>query len=156
MISITVPGGETFCLEHLVLDFNGTIALDGTLLEGVKERLVHLSQLLAIHVITADTHNSVAGQLRDLPCSLHIITPESQDRQKKLLVEELASHSTMAIGNGNNDALMLQTAALGVCLLQEEGASTRALSAAQVVCRSIHDALDLLGKPDRLRATLRN
>lgn len=40
MIEIEIPGGETLRLEHLVLDFSGTLARDGRLLPGVRERLL--------------------------------------------------------------------------------------------------------------------
>ena len=34
MIRIDVPGREIIEIEHVVLDYNGTIALDGQLIEG--------------------------------------------------------------------------------------------------------------------------
>ena len=37
MIEIDVPGFGALRLEHLVLDYNGTLACDGMLLEGVHE-----------------------------------------------------------------------------------------------------------------------
>jgi soluble P-type ATPase len=50
---------------------------------------------------------------------------------------------------------MLAASALGVAVLLEEGASSLSLSAADVVCRDILSALDLLTHPLRLTATLR-
>ena len=35
MIDIDIPGRDHYRLEHLVLDVNGTLALDGNLLDGV-------------------------------------------------------------------------------------------------------------------------
>jgi soluble P-type ATPase len=43
MIKIKIPGYKTLQLSHLVLDHNGTLAVDGILLSGVKERLKTLS-----------------------------------------------------------------------------------------------------------------
>ncbi len=39
MLTVTIPGKGTLKLKHMVLDFNGTMACDGTLLAGVEERL---------------------------------------------------------------------------------------------------------------------
>ena len=35
MLTISIPGGATLDIEHLVLDYNGTLAVDGVLLPGV-------------------------------------------------------------------------------------------------------------------------
>lgn len=83
MITIDIPGRKTFHLEHLVLDFNGTLAVDGNLIDGVKERLQELSGKLSIHVITADTFGTVANQLKGINCHVKILEKEQQDRQKK-------------------------------------------------------------------------
>lgn len=39
MIRIDVPGREIIEIEHVVLDYNGTIALDGQLIEGAAWRI---------------------------------------------------------------------------------------------------------------------
>jgi len=51
--------------------------------------------------------------------------------------------------------LMLRDAALGICLTEAEGACVQTLQAADIVCRSAKDALNLLLNPKRLIATLR-
>jgi len=55
MITIDIPGSQKLELEHLVLDYNGTIACDGLLIPGVKDILINLSRSLSIYVLTADT-----------------------------------------------------------------------------------------------------
>ena len=61
----------------------------------------------------------------------------------------------VAIGNGNNDALMLKAAKLGIAVCLKEGCSRRAIEAAQIFVTSPVDAVDLLLSPKRLIATLR-
>src|SRR5205823_11960550 len=39
MLEVEVPGLACFRLEHLVLDVNGTLALDGKLVAGIAQRL---------------------------------------------------------------------------------------------------------------------
>jgi soluble P-type ATPase len=57
MMEINIPGLKALRLTHLVLDFNGTLACDGKVLEGVRERLEALARELEIHVLTA-THSA--------------------------------------------------------------------------------------------------
>jgi soluble P-type ATPase len=155
MISIDIPGSRPLALEHLVLDYNGTLAVDGNLIQGVDSRLEHLSATLDIHVVTADTFGKVRDGIAGLPCHLVVLGPGEQDVAKQHFVRELGAATTVAIGNGRNDALMLQEAALGIAVLLDEGASARTLQAADVVCPPITAALDLLTNPRRLVATLR-
>ena len=156
MISVTIPGWKTLQLSHLVLDYNGTIAFDGRLIDGVKERLTALATSLTIHVLTADTFGSVREALADIACRLAIIPVEEQAEAKLAYVGELGPETCVCIGNGRNDRFMLKEAALGIALLQAEGAAVEALLAADVLARNILDALDLLSHPLRLTATLRS
>jgi len=156
MMKLSIPGYGEVHLEHLVLDYNGTLACDGVLLPGVGEKLRILSNVVEVHVVTADTFGKVKEELDGLPCSVVVIPEENQGETKRDFVKNLGSESVVSIGNGRNDGLMLQEAALGIALIQQEGASTRSLQAADVVARSISDALELLLKPLRLTATLRS
>ena len=70
MLTIPIPGREDLQLAHLILDYNGTIALDGAVIESIRSRLDKLAESLSICVITADTHGTAAAACRDLP--LHI------------------------------------------------------------------------------------
>ena len=156
MLAIDIPGRKHVEIDHLVLDYNGTIALDGDLIQRVPEMMEELSTQLTIHVLTADTHGTVKEKLVGLPCRLHVISPERQNRAKLDYIQRLGCGRVAAIGNGENDALMLREAVVGIGIIQPEGASTAALQAAAVVCTSIRDALNLFIKPARLKATLRN
>ena len=156
MIKIDVPGFGPLQLEHLVLDFNGTLAVDGELLPGVAERLTTLAARLSVHVMTADTHGTAARALGRLPCSLAVAPPSGQAEAKRRFVEALGAERVVAIGNGRNDRLMLEAARVGIAVVQAEGASAQALAAADLVVPTIADALDLLAHPLRLVATLRD
>ncbi len=70
-------------------------------------------------------------------------------------VQRLGADAVAAIGQGANDAGMLQTAALGICVLSLEGAAVEALLAADLVTPDIFAALDLFEKPMRIIASLR-
>ena len=49
MIEIEIPGFRVLQLSHLVLDYNGTQAVNGDPIEGVKSRLDELAGSLDIH-----------------------------------------------------------------------------------------------------------
>jgi soluble P-type ATPase len=155
MLDINIPGAQPLGLSHLILDYNGTLACDGSILPGVAERLKILAKDLEIHIVTADTFGSVRTQVARLPVQLAVIPPEKQAQAKAAYLENLGPANSVAIGNGRNDALMLKQAALGIAVVQTEGAAMEALLAADVVTPGIVDALDLLLHPDRLKATLR-
>jgi len=155
MISISIPNYSNLTLQHLVLDMNGTLARDGILLPGVKERLDQLKPLLTIHLITADTHGGGQEAARMLDIVFHKMNPGPGGPQKLALVQNLGPQHVVAIGNGGNDALMLQESALGIAVNGSEGMAVAALLAADVYIPQIDEALELLLHPDRLRATLR-
>ena len=155
MIEIPIPGYPALRLEHLVLDYNGTLAVDGQLLDGVREALTDLSRQLSVHVLTADTFGKAGESLEGVPCRLFVLPRENQDTGKLSYVQRLGCDRTVAMGNGRNDRLMLQEAVLGVAVMLAEGVFTGTLTAADVVCRDILDALNLLTNPLRLVATLR-
>ena len=156
MLEICIPGYVPLRFSHLVLDYNGTLACDGRLIEGVRERLEALSSSFEIHVLTADTFGSVREALSGLPCRLAVIPMEDQAQAKEEYVRKLGFEHSVCIGNGRNDRLMLKKAALGIAVVQAEGGSVEALLVADVMSTGILDALDLLLHPLRLTATLRS
>lgn len=155
MIAIEIPGRGELRLDHLVLDFSGTLARDGALTTGVAERIAELSRRLLVHVVTADTRGTARKTLAGVPCNLHLLEPGSEAESKLHFVRGLDPASVAAVGNGANDRLMLREASLGVAVVGPEGAAYDALAAADVVVCSICDAFDLLREPMRVRATLR-
>jgi len=156
MLAIAIPGFRDLELDHLVLDYNGTLAVDGVLIPGAHDALVALAPKIEIHVVTADTYGGAERELAGLPVKLTVIPRESQAEAKLAYVQRLGVERVFAIGNGRNDRRMLAAVAVGVALLQREGGAGEALAAADVVAVDIIDALDLLRHPARLIATLRS
>ena len=155
MINLDIPGRGMYQFKSLVLDMNGTIAFDGIIPESVIERLQELSKGLAIHIITADTHGRLDSQRDKLPAGIQRVTPPGEGLQKAEFLENLGTETTVAIGNGVNDAEMLKLAKLAIAVIGGEGCSTAALKAADIITKSPEDALDLLLHTNRLIATLR-
>jgi soluble P-type ATPase len=156
MIEIVVPGYRTLRLQHLVMDYNGTLAQDGRLLEGVRTRLEGLAGQLRLHVITADTFGLARDQLASLPCELAILGSHKQAGAKLAYIRRLGREQVAAIGNGRNDRLMLKAAVLGLAVAQGEGAAVESCLAADLLVPDILTALDLFIDPRRMIATLRS
>jgi soluble P-type ATPase len=156
MLAMDIPGFGRLELEHLILDYNGTLALDGELLPGVEERLADLAGKLRPHVLTADNHGSVRQRLAHLPYHVHVLGGGDETQAKLSYVTELGEGHCACLGNGRNDSLMLAKAALGIAVLGPEGVAIQALLAADLLAPGILPALDLLLNPQRLRATLRS
>lgn len=140
-----------------MLDLNGTLGLDGRLLEGVAERLAALQSRLHPVILTADTHGGAAQVRAELGLEVVVLRPGGQEAVQKLeFVRGLEANHVVAVGNGANDILMLKECAVGICVLGPEGAATQALLEADVVVADVRHALDLLLNPKRLVATLRS
>ncbi|NOZ49075.1 MAG: HAD family hydrolase [Chloroflexi bacterium] len=155
MITIDIPNTLTLKLQHLVLDLNGTLAVDGAVLPGVAARLQLLHPNLDIILLTANTHGGGAEAAAMLGIQFRQLQPGPGGPQKQAFVQGLGVEHVVAIGNGRNDALMLAQAALGIAVNGAEGMAVAALQAADLYVRNINDALDLLLYPNRLRATWR-
>jgi P-type E1-E2 ATPase len=151
-IELEIPGRGRLEIEHLMLDVNGTLTDRGRLLDGVASALERLQGRLEPLLVSADTFGTLDEIGRDLGVSTRAVTTGDEKRR---LVEELGAGRTTVIGNGTNDVLALEAAALGIAVLGPEGTSVEAARAADVLCRSVVEALELLLDPRALAATLR-
>jgi soluble P-type ATPase len=151
-VAVSIPGLADLELEHLMLDVNGTLTNRGVLLVGVEERLAIIARNLRLHLVSADTF----GTLPEIAATLGAEAVRARTGEDKLRrLRELGPEHCAVIGNGANDALVLEASALGFAVIGPEGASAAALRAGDVVCGSVSDALDLLLEPQALAATLR-
>ncbi|WP_319763696.1 ATPase P [Maridesulfovibrio sp.] len=156
MINLDIPGFAKLEIEHLVLDYNGTLALDGNLLPGVGKLILELSEDVKLHVLTADTLGQCEEELSGLPVTIHIISGSPEDKSKLDYIESLGPEKCACIGNGRNDMLMLKNAALGIIISGAECMSMKAARAADLVATDISSALGVFTHPVRLLTTLRN
>jgi soluble P-type ATPase len=154
MIELNIPGRGVIQLQNLVCDINGTLAVDGVLLEGVKLRLSALHDRLTLHLLTADTHGKQDIIDQRLGLKSVRIQPGNEAEQKENYVAKLGADTVVAIGQGANDAGMLRIAALGICVLSPEGTAVETLLGADLLAANIFEALDILEKPLRIVATL--
>lgn len=156
MIEINIPGREeTLRIRAVALDYNGTIARDGLLLEGAADRIRQLTPLVDVYVLTADTYGTVAQQCEGLGVTVKTFPRAGAALCKEEIVRGLGA-GVCAVGNGFNDIQMFDAAELALAVLEKEGVCAALLPHADVLVTAPEDALDLLLRSDRLRATLRN
>jgi P-type E1-E2 ATPase len=155
MIAFDIPGSGSYRLEHLVMDVNGTLAVDGQLIEGVAAKIESLRKQVTIHLLTADTHGKQSMIDQQLGLTAIRVMPGGESLQKADYVRRLGSESVAAIGQGANDAEMLAVARLGICVMSVEGVAAKSLLAADLIAPTILSALELLENPKRIVATLR-
>lgn len=154
MLKLDIPGIGAWQLEILVLDYNGTLALDGELLK-IEDEISHLAEILEIHIITSDTFGSVRHQYEGLPVTVRVLETDNHTLEKAEYLNLFGVREVVAIGNGANDQLMLEKARLGIVVVGDEGCSAKTLLSADVAVKSIHEAFGLLRNPKRLVATVR-
>ncbi|MCI8665591.1 MAG: ATPase P [Dorea sp.] len=154
-MKIDIPGFKILELEYLILDYNGTIAADGMIPEDIVRRLKMLAEKFRIYIVTADTHGNAREACAKLPVEVYTFPSRDAAHAKRELVEKLGSERCICVGNGRNDMLMFQIAALSVAVMDAEGMYGRLGEKADVCVRSMQEGLDLLVKEKRLIATLR-
>jgi P-type E1-E2 ATPase len=155
MIELKISGRGELRLQHLVSDVNGTLDVDGVLIDGLSKRIALLRDRLSVHLLTADTHGRQAVIDEQLNLSAVRVKPGNEAAQKADYVRNLGAESVIAIGQGANDSEMLKAAGLGICVMSSEGVAVETLLAADLVVPDILTALDLLDNPVRILASLR-
>ncbi len=155
-MELKIPGYGEFTIQNVLLDLNGTLTIDGVVPDEVKVRLGKLKQFLRVVILSADTRGNLETLASELGVEFFKLNGDETATQKLELLKEMGSTRTIAVGNGQNDVLMLTEAAIGIAVIGPEGASAKALAAADVVAPGITFALDCILNPLRLVATLRH
>ncbi len=154
MISIERPGQNNLEIDFILIDFEGTLAPDRRVHPKAKDKINLLSKRTKIYILAKEEKKLVEERLRKVKAEITYFT-EGQSSQGKLdLLRKLGAVQCVAIGNGADDAPMIEEAGFGICTIGVEGASAQAMKNADLVFMSILDALDFLLKPLRQRATL--
>lgn len=155
MKKIDIPGLGELILDNLVLDYNGTLAIDGKLIGGVDKKLQKLSEELDIYVLTADTFGTAESECEKLDIKLNTFNSDDASIYKRKFVESLGEKNSICIGNGYNDIEMFKAAGVSICTVQAEGACGKLFMYSDVVVSSILDGLDIIIDSNKLKATLR-
>ena len=153
---IEIPGRSALDIRNIVLDYNGTLANNGTINENVKNKLLELAKYYELYVLTADTYGSAAKECADMPVALKTFPQEGAGLFKKKIVEELNPAHCACLGNGFNDVEMLTIAALSIGVVGTEGMFAALAQHADILICNIEDGLDLFLNTKKIVATLRS
>ncbi len=154
MILIERPELNPLEVEFILIDFEGTLAVDRRVHPKAKDKIDLLSKRAKMYVLTKEKRELIEERLRKVKAEI-IYLAETDSSQRKLdLLRQLGPARCVAIGNGADDAATIQEAGIGICVIGKEGASGEAMKNADLVFTDILDALDFLLKPLRQKATL--
>ena len=152
---IEIPGYTSYDLKYLLLDYNGTVALDGAIKPSVKELIREISTELEVFILTDDTHGTAAAECAELPVTLKTFPTATALDSKLEILNSLGADNCCTIGNGRNDLLMCRESALSISVIGEEGCYSKLITQTNITVKNIEDGFELLLKPKRLIATLR-
>ncbi len=157
MKKFVIPKFKSLTIENVIFDINGTLQFQGMISNEVVTKVKELKERYNIYLVSSDTRGNLKQLANKLEVAYIKITVDniSDAEGKNKELEKLGKHRTIAIGNGNNDALMLKNARLGILIIGSEGASTKSLMNADLVFTSIVDAIGFLMDDKAIIATLR-
>lgn len=156
MLLYEIPGRDNIQINNVVFDYNGTIAVNGKLIEGVKERINKLAEDVKVYILTADTYGTVERECKDINCKVLTFPKDKAGQFKKNIVKDLNGKYTICVGNGYNDIPMFQESILSIGIIEGEGASGKLIAQSDIVVGSIIDALNIILNKNMIKATLRN
>lgn len=154
MILIQRPGQQPIEIEFLLIDYEGTLSIDGRVHPKAKDKINLLSKRLKVHILIKGQKEKAEDRLKKVKAEGLFLQEGDASREKLHLLKKLGPEKTAAIGNGVDDAPVLEEAGFSICVIGKQGASGETLKRADVVVTDILDALDFLLKPLRQKATL--
>ena len=148
-----IPQGESFEINTIVLDLNGTLTVNGILSEETKQLIIKLKELeYKIVLISGD----IRGNAKTIADELEIELLLGKTSAKKALqMKNLSKETTAAIGNARIDIGTFKNAKLSIATLQAEGIHTEILKYIDIIVPNINDALNLFINKKSLEGTLR-
>jgi P-type E1-E2 ATPase len=144
-------------LNKAAMNGKTTPDYNGNLMPKIDEFINNLKpRFKEIYLLSADTYGFAAKIALDLGIKFQQLPSDQDEAEAKAdFLAHLGSKNVLAIGNGNNDHLMLKHAALGIGIIGPEGAAFSALANADLIFNSIEDAFQSLLYPKAIIASLR-
>ena len=156
MLVYNIPCRGEIEIENVVFDYNGTIAVDGKLIDEAKKLILKLKEYANIHILTADTYGTVEKECLKLGVKVATFPKEMASLSKKEIVENLNPEKTICVGNGYNDIEMFKICKISIAVIEKEGCSGKLLAHSDIVTGSINDAINIILYENRMKATLRS
>jgi len=153
-----IPNYGKIQINNIVFDVNGTIQFNGKIPKIIKRELKKLKNYFKIFLISSDTRGNLKEIAQKLSISSIKISTSgiSEAEAKNNEIIKLGEGETVAVGNGNNDHMMLKSAVLGIAILGEEGLASKTLQNSDIVFSNCMDVIHFLMDEKKMIATLRN
>lgn len=148
-----VPGVGDIEINTLVFDLNGTISNRGKVIDGVAERLKNLKNAgFRLIMITSDQRGLGENTAKVLGMEYYH-AETSTDKEKIILT--LDPLTTAAFGNARVDIGMFHHARVSIACIEGEGIHAEIFRFADILVKSVNDALDLFLDQDSFISTMK-
>lgn len=148
-----VPGLGEIEIKTLVFDLNGTISNRGKVIDGVVERMSKLKKSgFRLIMITSDQRGLGAKTAESLKME-YFQAETSADKEKIIL--SLDPMTIAAFGNSRIDIGMFHHARVSIACIEGEGIHAEIFRFADILVKSINDALDLFLDQDSFISTMK-
>ena len=158
MKEFIIPNYGKITIKNIIFDINGTIQFKGQISNDLVKKIEELKKVYKIYLVSADTRGNLKELAEKLNVSYIKINPvensEAEEKNRELI--RLGKDVTVAIGNGNNDTLMLKNAILGITILGSEGATIKSILNSEVIVPDPISAINLLLDEKIMIGTLRS
>ena len=157
MKEINIPNLGKINIENVIFDINGTLQFEGKISEDLIPKFVKLKEIYNVYLVSSDTRGNLKEIAKKLDVDYVKIDPKgiTDAEAKNNELKRLGKDITVAIGNGNNDELMLKNAILGLVIIGSEGASVKSIINSDVAFQDPISAIDFLLDETTMIATLR-
>lgn len=158
MKEIDIPNYGKIIVKNVIFDLNGTLQFKGKISEAVVNKFEQIKEIYNVYLVSADNRGNLKELAKKLNVSYIKINPkeitEAEAKNNELI--KLNKDNTIVVGNGNNDALMLKNAVIGITVLGNEGATVKSILNSDVVVPNTISALDFLLDEKIMIGTLRS
>jgi P-type E1-E2 ATPase len=158
MKEVNIPKLGTIKIKNIIFDMNGTIQFKGQVSDEIVKKFNELKKHFNVYLVSSDTRGNLSAIAQKLGVEYIKIAPANitDAEEKNNVLLKLGKEQTIAVGNGNNDALMLKNALLGIAIIGNEGASSKSILNSNVVFTDPLSAIDFLLDEKIMIATLRS
>ncbi len=158
MKEFIIPNYGKITIKNIIFDINGTIQFKGQISDDLVKKIEELKKIYKVYLVSADTRGNLKELAEKIKVSYIKINPvetsEAEEKNRELI--RLGKDVTVAVGNGNNDALMLKNSILGITVLGSEGATIKSILNSDVIVPDPISAIDLLLDEKVMIGTLRS
>ena len=158
MKEFIIPHYGKITIKNIIFDINGTIQFKGQIADDLVKKFQELKKSYKVYLVSADTRGNLKELAEKLEVSYIKINPiensEAEEKNRELI--KLGKDVTVAVGNGNNDALMLKNSILGITVLGSEGATIKSILNSDVIVPDPISAINFLLDEKVILGTLRS